>query len=119
VPRVLRFYAVVCCHHKDRDVGDVGTACADCRKGGVARCIDKGDFFILTITHALNLVGSDVLGDATGFFGDGIGFANVVEKRRFTVIDVAHYHNNRRAFYNFGFSCHRCGGPYVAWIEGV
>ena len=43
-----------------------------------------------------HFVGADVLCDTTGFAGDNIGAAHVVEQRRLAVVDVSHHGDDRR-----------------------
>ena len=43
-----------------------------------------------------DLVGADVLGDATGLAGDHVGVADLVEQLRLAVVDVAHDGDDRR-----------------------
>ncbi len=59
----------------------------------MARRIDEGD----QARPGLHLIGTDVLGDATGLAGHHIGLADGIEQRRLAVIDVAHDGDHRRA----------------------
>ena len=45
------------------------------------------------------MVGTDVLGDATGFTGNHIGFANGIKQGGFAMVHVTHYGNYRRAWF--------------------
>ena len=46
---------------------------------------------------SFDLVGADVLGDATGLAGDDVGVADLVEELRLAVVDVAHDGDDGRA----------------------
>ncbi len=49
-----------------------------------------------------------LLGDAAGFSRDNVGFSDVVEQRRFAVINVTHDDNDGRSFGELcGFMWHR------------
>jgi hypothetical protein len=65
----LGHHAVVGGDHEHHDVGRLGAAGAHLRERGVARGVDEGDL----VAVALDLVGADVLGDATGLAGDHVG----------------------------------------------
>ena len=84
--------AVVCGHHEDDDVGHLRTPGAHGREGGVTRRVDEGD----RVALPLDLVGADVLGDASGFAGDDVGGADPVEQERLAVVDVTHDGHHRR-----------------------
>ncbi len=68
------------------DVGRLGAPGAHGGEGGVARRVDEGD----RVALPLDLVGADVLGDATGLAGDDVGGADPVEQERLAVVDVTH-----------------------------
>jgi hypothetical protein len=59
----LRHDGVIGRHHQNGDIGRLGATGTHRGKGGVARRIDEGD----QLTVLLDLIGTDVLGDATGF----------------------------------------------------
>ena len=104
----LRLHTVVGRNHKDRDVGHIGAACTNSRECRVPGSIDESDPFLCTVLLALHLVRGHVLRDTTGFTGDNIGFANEIEKRRLTVVDMPHHHNDGRALYRLrSLLCHR------------
>jgi hypothetical protein len=44
-----------------------------------------------------HFIGGHVLGDAAGFAGGYVRLTDIVEQRRFTVVDVTHYRDYRRA----------------------
>ena len=89
----LRHDAVVGGDDDDRDVGDLGAAGAHRRERLVARGVEEGDRLALGV----DLVGADVLGDATGLAGGDLGLADRVEQRGLAVVDVAHHGDDRRA----------------------
>ena len=88
----LRHDAVVGGHDENHDVGGLGAAGAHGGEGGVARGVDEGDR--LVVPH--DLVGPDVLGDATGLAGHDVGRADAVEQQRLAVVDVAHHGHHGR-----------------------
>ncbi|MND31077.1 hypothetical protein D3C80_216170 [compost metagenome] len=59
--------------------------------------VDEGDL----LTVLLDLVGTDVLGDAAGLTGHDIRLTDGVEQRGLAVVDVTHDRNDRRARYHF------------------
>jgi hypothetical protein len=94
----LRLHAVVGRDHDDRDVGDARAAGAHGGERLVARGVEEGD----RLAALVDLVGADVLGDATGLAGDDLGLADRVEQRRLAVVDVAHDRDDRRALDEVG-----------------
>ena len=80
-------------HHQDHDVGHLGTTGAHGGEGLVARGVDEGD----RVALPLDLVGADVLGDATGLAGDHVGRTDPVEQQGLAVVDVAHDGDDRRS----------------------
>jgi hypothetical protein len=59
----LRHDGVIGSHNQHGDVGGLGAAGTHRGKGGVAGRVDEGD----QLTVLLDLIGTDVLGDAAGF----------------------------------------------------
>ena len=88
----LRHDAVVGRHHEDHDVGCRGTAGTHGGKRRMARRVEECDLLAVL----LDLVGTDVLGDATSLAGHDIGLADRIEQRRLAVVDVAHDGHDRR-----------------------
>jgi hypothetical protein len=86
--------AVVGGHHQDHDVGHGGPARAHFGERRMARRIDEGD---LVAGVQRDLIGADVLGDATGLVAGDVGRAQGVQKRGLAVVDVAHHRDHRRA----------------------
>jgi hypothetical protein len=89
----LRHDAVVGGHHDDRDVRDLAAAGAHGGECLVARGVEEGDRLLTVV----DLVGADVLGDATGLARGDLGLADGVQQRRLAVVDVAHDRDDRRA----------------------
>jgi hypothetical protein len=92
----LRHDGVVGRDHKNGDVGGLGTTGTHRGKGGVTGRVDEGD----QLTVLLDLVGTDVLGDAAGFTRDHIGATDGIEQRGLAVVDVAHDGDHRRPRYH-------------------
>jgi hypothetical protein len=96
----LRHHAVVGRDHEHNNVGDIRAPGAHGAERGVTRRVEEGDLRQLVLAVRMrhgNRVSSDVLGDATGFTGRDIGFANHVEQRGLAVVDVAHDGDDRGA----------------------
>ena len=89
----LRHDVVVGCDDDDGNVRDGGAARTHGREGFVARGVEERD--LLSVQH--HAVCADVLGDAAGLAFDDVGFADVVQQRGLTVIDVSHDRHDRRA----------------------
>ena len=110
----LRHDAIVGRHHQDDDIGDLGAAGTHAGEGFVTGGVDEDD---LAALH-LHLVGADVLGDAAGFAAGHVGFADGVEQRGLTVIDVAHDGDHGSARYQIlgvlGFLHRLHGFDFVA-----
>ena len=88
----LRHHAVVGGDDEDHDVGGLGATGAHLGERGVARRVDERQ----RLTALVDLIGADVLGDATGLAGDDVGRADLVEQGRLAVVDVTHHRDHRR-----------------------
>ncbi len=86
----LRHDAVICCDHEDRDVGDLRTTGTHGGERLVTGGVDEGDGAVDALVLGVDLVRTDVLGDATGFTGDDVRVADGVEESGLTVVDVTH-----------------------------
>ncbi len=62
----------------------------------VTRGVDEGDLALFVVDVGRDLVGTDVLGDATGLARDHVGLADRVEESGLTVVDVTHDGHDRR-----------------------
>ncbi len=62
----------------------------------VTRGVDEGDGALDALVLGPDLVGTDVLGDATGLARDDVGLADRVEQLGLTVVDVTHDGDDRR-----------------------
>jgi hypothetical protein len=100
--------------HDDRDVGDARAAGAHGGERLVARGVEEGD----RLAALVDLVGADVLGDATGLAGDDLGLADRVEQRRLAVVDVAHDRDDRRALDEVGRRRRRASSSLVLLGDG-
>ncbi len=102
----LRHDTVVSRYDYDGDMGDMSSSCTHSGKCFVTWCIQEGDFLAIDF----NLVSADVLGDSACFSGRYFGFTYSIKKRRFPVVYVAHYCDNRRnndhvVFIACGYHC--------------
>src|SRR5690606_35102461 len=93
----LRHHAVVRGDHEDRDIGDLRTARTHGGERLVTRGVDEGDRAVLALVLGVDLVGTDVLGDATGLVPGDVGLPDRVQQRRLSVVDVTHDGDHRRA----------------------
>ena len=85
--------AVVGCNDDDDDVGDLGSAGTHAGEGFVAGGVEEDDLATEGGRVGLgdfDLVGADVLGDASGLAAGDVCGADGVEERGFAVVDVAH-----------------------------
>ena len=72
----LRHDSIVRCHHEHDDVGRLRAAGAHGRECRMPRGVEKGDDAL----GGLDVVGADVLGDATRLAGGDLRRANEVEE---------------------------------------
>ena len=89
----LRHDAVVRGDDEHDDVGRLRTAGAHLGERLVARCVEEHD---VAVTSVRDLVGPDVLGDATGLARGDARLADRVEQRGLAVVDVPHDRDDRR-----------------------
>ena len=87
----LRHDAVVGGDHDDGDIGHLGAAGTHLRERLMARRIEERD----RLAAVLDAPGADHLRDAPRLGGDDVAAANLVEQRRFAVIDVPHDGDDR------------------------
>ena len=92
----LRHHAVVGRDHEDRDVGRLRTTGTHGGERLVTRGVDEGDPTLVAVDVGRDLVGTDVLGDATGLLVDDVGVAQRVEELGLSVVDVTHDGHDRR-----------------------
>jgi hypothetical protein len=85
--------AIVGGDDEHNDIGDLGSAGAHAGERLVAGRIDEDDLAAVF----LNVISADVLGNTAGFAASHIGFADGIEQRGFTVIDVTHDGDDRGA----------------------
>ena len=95
----LRHHAVVGRDHQDRDVGDLRTTGTHGGERLVTRGVDEGDRAVVAVVLDVDLVGTDVLGDAAGLARDDVRLADRVEQLGLTVVDVTHDGHDRRTGY--------------------
>ncbi len=95
----LRHHAVIGGHHQDRDVGGLGTAGTHGGERLVTRGVDEGDQPLAALEINADLVGADVLGDATGLALADAGVSDGVQQAGLTVVDVTHDGHHRRALF--------------------
>ena len=93
----LRHDAVVCGHNQHHKVGYFRTARTHGRKrlmpGGVQKCDPS--------LGGVNMIGTNVLGNPTGFVLGYPGFTDHIQQGRFTVVNMSHDRYHRRSFLQF------------------
>ena len=99
----LWHHVVVGSNDDDGDVGDLRTTSTHSREGFVTWSVEESN---LTTILELHVVSPDVLGDTTGFTGNHVGVADVVEERSLTVVNVTHHSDDGRAFAEVFFVVH-------------
>ena len=95
----LRHNAVVGGNDQHNDVGDIRAARAHRGERGVAWSIDKRNLVAIVI----DTVRADVLRDPAGFASCDARLPNRIQQTGFTMIDVPHESDNRRARLEFLF----------------
>ena len=90
----LRHHVVIGSHYDNGYVGNLGTT----RTHGCKRFVSRGieECYVLPVFQSY-VVSADMLGYASRLSGYHIGFPYIVEQRRFTVVDMAHYGYDRGA----------------------
>src|SRR6476659_6502590 len=92
----LRHHTVIGCDNQDRDVGGLRATGTHGGERLVARGVDEGDRPYRAVEVDLDLIGADVLGDATRLFLADVGLADGVQQSGLAVVDVAHDRHHRR-----------------------
>ncbi len=97
----LRLHAVVGGDHQHHDVGHLCTSGTHGGERLVTRGVDEGDLSLFPIDLGPDLVGPDVLGDATGLTADDVRLPDRVEQFRLAVVDMTHDGHHRWAWRQF------------------
>ena len=92
----LRHDAVVRGDHQDRDIGGLRTAGTHGGERLVTGSVDERHQTLVAIQLGQHLVGTDVLGDATGLALTDIGLTDGVQQSGLAVVDVTHDGDHRR-----------------------
>ena len=92
----LRHDAVVGRDHQDRDVGGLRTTGTHGGERLVTGGVDEGDEPLVAVQFGEDLVGADVLGDATGLALADVGLTDRVQQAGLAVVDVTHDGDDRR-----------------------
>ena len=87
----LRHNAVISGHHQHNNIGRLGASRSHRGKSRMPGRIEEGDHPFVS----LHVVGANVLRDTTGLTARYTRLTNVIEERRFTMIDMAHYSDHR------------------------
>jgi hypothetical protein len=87
--------AVIRCHNEDSNISCPGSAGTHVAESSVTGGVDKSDQMVLV----LDLIGTDMLGNAAGFTRDNIGFSNGIKKGRFAMVNVPEDTDNRRTLF--------------------
>ena len=94
----LRHHAVVGCHYEHHNVRCLRAARTHRRERRVTRGIEEGH----DTARRLDVIRTDVLGDAARFARSDLGLADVIEQRGLAVVDVAHDGHDRGTRMQFG-----------------
>jgi hypothetical protein len=86
----LRHDPVVGGHHQHHHIRGLGAARAHGGERGVARGVEKGDYPF----RRADMVGADMLGDASGLAGGDPGAPDIVEQGSLAMVYMSHYSNN-------------------------
>ena len=89
----LRHHTVISGNYQDRNICSIGTAHTHGSKRLMARCVKEGDLLIIDGNH----VGTDVLCDTACLSVCHMGVSDTVQKRCFTMVNVAHNADYRRS----------------------
>ena len=88
----LRHHAIVSRNHQDNHIGYIGPARAHRGERSVAGRIEESD---ASTVIQVQVIGTDVLGDPSGFANDHVGLPYVIEQRCLPVVDVSHHGDHR------------------------
>ena len=92
----LRHDGIVGSYNNNSDIRYLGTTGTHSGKRFMTRSIQEGD---TASAGQLHIVSTDMLRDTTGFTGNHIGITDIIQQRRFTVVDVSHHCYDRRTCY--------------------
>src|SRR5690606_6991213 len=84
----LWHHLIVCCNYNNRYISYLSTSRTHGGKSLVTRGVQKCYFLSV---FKFYIIGTNVLGNPSGFPGNYIGFSYVVQQRCFTVVYVSHY----------------------------
>src|SRR5690606_33154349 len=86
-------HAVIRCHYQHDDVGTLGTAGTHGGKRRVTGSIQERNHAV----PGFDVIGADMLGNATRFPRSNTGTTDIIQQRGFTVVNVTHDSHHRRA----------------------
>ena len=86
---------VIRCDHEDCHVGDLRTAGTHSGERLVTGGIDEGNRAVFTLNGGVDLVCTNVLGNAAGLTLNDVGVADGIQQAGLTVVDVTHDGHNR------------------------
>ncbi len=88
----LRHNTVIGSHHQNNDIGYFSTTGTHFGKCHVSRGINESNFIAV---RRENLISTDVLGNTAGLTRHNISFAQSIQQRGLTVVNVSHNRHNR------------------------
>ena len=91
----LRTHPIVCRNHQDGNVSDFGAPSTHGGERLVTRSVQEGELPRGVVVLNLDLVSTNVLGDATGFSRGDAGLTDRIEEAGLAVVDVAHDGDDR------------------------
>ena len=87
--------AVISCDHEDCHVGDLRTTGTHSGERLVTGGIDEGNRAVFTLNGGVDLVCTNVLGNAAGLTLNDVGVTDSVQQAGLTVVNVTHDGNDR------------------------
>ena len=89
----LWHHAVVCRYNQDSDIRRLSASHTHGGKRLMSRCIKEGDLSVIDLDHG----STDMLGDAACLSCSYICLADCIQKRGFTMVNMAHNADYRRS----------------------
>ena len=100
----LRHDSVIGRDHKDNDIRQICPSGSQLGESFMTGCVDEGDRSVVVC----NSVCTNVLGNATMFFSDNVGFPYRIQESCFAVIDMSQDRYDGRSGYQFFFLLFAC-----------
>ena len=92
----LRHNTIICCHDKDCDICRICATHTHRRERLMSRRVKERDLLSIDIDG----IRTNMLCDASCFLVCHVCFSNGIQKRGLTMIDMAHYTDDRRSWHH-------------------